>query len=216
MPLENLTPLTEENLSRYHTWQKCPGQGNEFRQVCAHQEVRRRSSVGLEYPAITGRALPLQPVRLMWTDASLDDARQHLVELVPPRRPGRRGNGPVAPAPLRGPASQAQWCLPPWRSCSDSPPHLRGDWAITSHVATLRTDFRRLPRSGRFTSTRSSGPHHFDLDAATYWSATPPGFSCSIVRCTQTGFCSIWLMMSPRSGSCCRPVSRSPIERLEQ
>ncbi len=34
-----------------------------------------RSSVGVEYPAVTAEALPLQPVGLMWTDASFDQAR---------------------------------------------------------------------------------------------------------------------------------------------
>jgi hypothetical protein len=83
MPQENLTQLTVENLSRYHTRQKGQGQGNEFRQVCAHQEVLPRFSVGVESPAITARALPLQPGGLMWTDVSSDDARPHLIELVP-------------------------------------------------------------------------------------------------------------------------------------
>jgi V/A-type H+/Na+-transporting ATPase subunit D len=45
-------------------------------------EVLPRSSVGVESPAITASALPLQPVGLMWTDASFDEARKHLVELV--------------------------------------------------------------------------------------------------------------------------------------
>lgn len=37
-----------------------------------------RSSVGVEYPAVTAEALPLQPVGLMLTDASFDEARVRL------------------------------------------------------------------------------------------------------------------------------------------
>ena len=37
-----------------------------------------RSSIGVEYPAVTAEALPLQPVGLMWTDASFDQARAKL------------------------------------------------------------------------------------------------------------------------------------------
>lgn len=39
-----------------------------------------RSSVGVEYPAVTAEALPLQPVGLMWTDASFDDTRKRLAQ----------------------------------------------------------------------------------------------------------------------------------------
>lgn len=41
-----------------------------------------RSSIGVEYPAVTTERLPLQPVGLMWTDASFDEARTRLAELV--------------------------------------------------------------------------------------------------------------------------------------
>jgi len=44
--------------------------------------VLPHSSVGVEYPAVTAAARPLQPVGLMWTDASFDEARHHLVELT--------------------------------------------------------------------------------------------------------------------------------------
>jgi V/A-type H+-transporting ATPase subunit D len=44
--------------------------------------VLPRSSVGVEYPAITAEARALQPVGLMWTDASFDEARAHLQELT--------------------------------------------------------------------------------------------------------------------------------------
>jgi len=37
-----------------------------------------RSSVGVEYPSVSAEALPLQPVGLMWSDASFDEARLRL------------------------------------------------------------------------------------------------------------------------------------------
>lgn len=39
-----------------------------------------RSSVGVEYPAVSAESLPLQPVGLMWTDASFDQTRIKLAE----------------------------------------------------------------------------------------------------------------------------------------
>ncbi len=41
-----------------------------------------RSSIGVEYPAVTAEHLPLQPVGLMWTDASFDEARTRLAGLA--------------------------------------------------------------------------------------------------------------------------------------
>ncbi|HEU0187692.1 MAG TPA: V-type ATP synthase subunit D [Gallionellaceae bacterium] len=41
-----------------------------------------RSSIGVEYPSVTAEALPLQPVGLMWTDSSFDEARQRLAQLA--------------------------------------------------------------------------------------------------------------------------------------
>lgn len=41
-----------------------------------------RSSVGVEYPAVEATALPLQPVGLMWTDASFDEARRRLTHVA--------------------------------------------------------------------------------------------------------------------------------------
>jgi len=41
-----------------------------------------RSSIGVEYPAVEVRTLPLQPVGLMWTDASFDEARRRLAQLA--------------------------------------------------------------------------------------------------------------------------------------
>jgi len=43
--------------------------------------VLARSSVGVEYPSVTATALPLQPVGLMWTDVSFDEARLRLRDL---------------------------------------------------------------------------------------------------------------------------------------
>lgn len=42
--------------------------------------VLPRSSIGVEYPAVTAEAIPLQPVGLLWTDASFDDTRARLVQ----------------------------------------------------------------------------------------------------------------------------------------
>jgi len=39
-----------------------------------------RSSIGVEYPSVSAEALPLQPVGLMWTDASFDQARSRMAE----------------------------------------------------------------------------------------------------------------------------------------
>jgi len=39
-----------------------------------------RSSIGVEYPAVSVEALPLQPVGLMWTDPSFDEARRRLAQ----------------------------------------------------------------------------------------------------------------------------------------
>lgn len=39
-----------------------------------------RSSIGVEYPSVSVQALPLQPVGLMWTDASFDRARSGLTQ----------------------------------------------------------------------------------------------------------------------------------------
>ncbi len=41
-----------------------------------------RSALGVEYPSVRVEALPLQPIGLMWTDASLDDTRVCLVGLA--------------------------------------------------------------------------------------------------------------------------------------
>jgi len=45
-------------------------------------EILHRSSLGVEYPAVTAEALPLEPVGLMWTDPSFDEARTRLAQLA--------------------------------------------------------------------------------------------------------------------------------------
>ena len=45
-------------------------------------KVIARSSVGVEYPSVTAEPLPLQPVGLMWTDTSFDEARRRLRDLA--------------------------------------------------------------------------------------------------------------------------------------
>lgn len=45
-------------------------------------KVVARSSVGVEYPSIGVESLPLQPVGLMWTDVSFDEARKRLQALT--------------------------------------------------------------------------------------------------------------------------------------
>jgi V/A-type H+-transporting ATPase subunit D len=42
--------------------------------------VLPRSSIGVEYPTVTVESTPIQPVGLMWTDASFDDARRRMTE----------------------------------------------------------------------------------------------------------------------------------------
>lgn len=44
--------------------------------------VVARSSIGVEYPSVTAEPLPLQPVGLMWTDVSFDEARLRLRDLT--------------------------------------------------------------------------------------------------------------------------------------
>lgn len=41
-----------------------------------------RSSIGVEYPAVTAEPLPLQPVGLMWTDPGFDETRSHFTKLA--------------------------------------------------------------------------------------------------------------------------------------
>jgi V/A-type H+/Na+-transporting ATPase subunit D len=41
-----------------------------------------RSSIGVEYPTVTVESGSLQPVGLMWTDASFDEARQRMTKIA--------------------------------------------------------------------------------------------------------------------------------------
>lgn len=45
-------------------------------------KILPRSSLGVEYPSVTVERLPLQPVSLLWTDASFDETRRHMAALV--------------------------------------------------------------------------------------------------------------------------------------
>lgn len=45
-------------------------------------KVLPRSNIGVEYPAVTAEALPLQPVGLLWTDVSFDETRAKLVAMA--------------------------------------------------------------------------------------------------------------------------------------
>ena len=45
-------------------------------------DIIPRSSVGVEYPSVKARTLPLQPVGLMWTDPSFDEARARMTQLI--------------------------------------------------------------------------------------------------------------------------------------
>ncbi len=44
--------------------------------------VLPRSSIGVEYPTVTVESAPIQPVGLMWTDASFDEARQRMASFA--------------------------------------------------------------------------------------------------------------------------------------
>jgi len=45
-------------------------------------KILPRSSIGVQYPAISASRLPLQPVGLMGTDTSFDETRHHLADMV--------------------------------------------------------------------------------------------------------------------------------------
>lgn len=45
-------------------------------------QILPRSSVGVEYPSVSVESAPLQPVGLMWTDASFDEVRKKLLKLA--------------------------------------------------------------------------------------------------------------------------------------
>ncbi len=45
-------------------------------------KILPRSNLGVEYPSVTTRHRPMQPVSLMWTDVSFDNVRRHLTEMA--------------------------------------------------------------------------------------------------------------------------------------
>jgi len=45
-------------------------------------KILPRSRIGVQYPAVTAKTLPLQPVSLMDTDSSFDETRRHLADMV--------------------------------------------------------------------------------------------------------------------------------------
>lgn len=51
-------------------------------QLSVDLKIIAKSSVGVEYPVVSAKPLPLQPVGLMWTDVSFDEARQRLRQLT--------------------------------------------------------------------------------------------------------------------------------------
>ena len=51
-------------------------------QLPLNVNILPRSSVGVQYPAVTAEILPLQPVGLMGTDTSFDETRRCLAEMV--------------------------------------------------------------------------------------------------------------------------------------
>lgn len=44
--------------------------------------ILARSNLGVEYPSLTAKARPMQPVSLMWTDTSFDQTRKGMTELA--------------------------------------------------------------------------------------------------------------------------------------
>ena len=41
-----------------------------------------RSSLGVQYPSVTAKRRKLEPVSLLWSDTSFDEARLHMAELA--------------------------------------------------------------------------------------------------------------------------------------
>ena len=44
--------------------------------------ILARSSLGVEYPSVSARRHPVQPVSLLWTDASFDETRERMADLA--------------------------------------------------------------------------------------------------------------------------------------
>jgi V/A-type H+-transporting ATPase subunit D len=45
-------------------------------------KILPRSNLGVQYPSVSVERLPLQPVSLLWSDSSFDEARIHLADLA--------------------------------------------------------------------------------------------------------------------------------------
>jgi V/A-type H+-transporting ATPase subunit D len=45
-------------------------------------KILPRSSLGIEYPSVSAKRQPLEPVSLLWTDASFDETRKRMAELA--------------------------------------------------------------------------------------------------------------------------------------
>ncbi len=45
-------------------------------------KILPRSNLGVQYPSVSVERLALQPVSLLWSDSSFDEARMHLAELA--------------------------------------------------------------------------------------------------------------------------------------
>jgi V/A-type H+-transporting ATPase subunit D len=45
-------------------------------------KILPRSNLGVEYPSVNAEVRPLQPVGLMWTDASFDESRERLAKMA--------------------------------------------------------------------------------------------------------------------------------------
>ncbi len=102
---ELLTRLVRERLSRYRELRRSASQalqdayhwltiahmrmgGTQLRQavlglrplLAVH--ILPRSSIGVEYPAVSVQSAPLQPIGLMWTDSSFDEARARMAAMA--------------------------------------------------------------------------------------------------------------------------------------
>lgn len=102
---ELLSRLVRQRLSRYRDLRRSASQaledayhwltiahmrmgGTQLRQAVLglrpllSVHVLPRSSVGVEYPTVSVQSAPLQPIGLMWTDASFDEARARMAAIA--------------------------------------------------------------------------------------------------------------------------------------
>lgn len=98
---ELLTRLVRQRLSQYRDLRRSAGRafedayhwltvahmrmgGTQLRQTVLglrpvlSVRILPRSSVGVEYPTVSVQSTPIQPIGLMWTDASIDEARARM------------------------------------------------------------------------------------------------------------------------------------------